>query len=198
MKTTYIKLYAGLGNQIFQYFYGLYLQRNGKKVYYILNKTYGKNGECFDIPEVFNLYDLNEKPAENIFAPEKYFTNLRIAAAKIFAKYIMQSYQTGFYQKADYIEKAIDSKLTSEQDARFFLCSDDQDVKKYLKNKYGGIIMSYDSVLSRASKQGIKDAVIELWALSNTKEIWGSFYSSYSEIASAINGADLKIMKSNK
>ena len=110
MKTTYIKLYAGLGNQIFQYFYGLYLQRNGKKVYYILNKTYGKNVECFDIPEVFNLYDINEKPAENIFAPEKYFTNLRIAAAKIFAKYIMQSYQTGFYQKADYIEKAIDSK----------------------------------------------------------------------------------------
>ncbi len=144
-------------------------------------------------------------PLKNLFVPKK---DIQSKIDTITSQFSPNTYGLHIRRKdnkasieqspIELFEKAIESKLTTELDARFFLCSDDQGVKEYLKNKYGGIIMSYDSVLSRASKQGIKDAVVELWALSNTKEIWGSFYSSYSEIASAINGADLKIMKSNE
>ncbi len=104
-KKTYIKLFAGLGNQIFQYCYGLLQHNNGWKVNYILNKTYDKNGKSHDLTEVFNLYDINGDQATNIFAPERVFSNIRINAKKVFAKYIIRSYQTGFYQRAEYIEE---------------------------------------------------------------------------------------------
>ncbi|MCR5614449.1 alpha-1,2-fucosyltransferase [Treponema sp.] len=103
----YIKIYAGLGNQIFQYCYGLLLQKQGHNVKYILSKTYDKDGRCFDLPEVFDLYNLKGTIAKNIFAPEGAFKNLRLTAKKIWAKYILHSYQTGFYQKAEYIESLV-------------------------------------------------------------------------------------------
>ena len=62
MKKTYIKLFAGLGNQIFQYCYGLLKQIEGYDVHYILSKTHNKNGNCYDIPEVFTLFDINGNP----------------------------------------------------------------------------------------------------------------------------------------
>ena len=104
-KKTYIKIFAGLGNQIFQYFYGLLQQKNKWNVNYILNKTYDKNGKSHDLTEVFNLFDLYGNPASNIFAPEGILSRPRINAQKAFAKYIIRSYQTGFYQKAEYIEE---------------------------------------------------------------------------------------------
>ena len=107
MKNTYIKIYAGLGNQIFQYCYGLLLQKQGYKVKYILSKTYDKNGRCFDLPEVFDLYGLDGIAVKNIFAPEGVFKNLLLTAKKIWAKYASHSYQTGFYQKAEYIESLV-------------------------------------------------------------------------------------------
>lgn len=116
MKTTYIKLFAGLGNQIFQYCYGLLKQIEGVNIHYILTKTYDKSGNCYDIPEVFDLFDINGKPAKNIFSPEKFLPKTRINAKKVFAKYIIKSYETGFYQKADYIEK-----VTASRDIHEFL-----------------------------------------------------------------------------
>ena len=105
MVKTYIKLFAGLGNQIFQYCYGLLKQSEGYNVHYILSKTYNKSGNSFDLPDVFTLFDINGNSASNIFAPEGIFSRPRINAQKAFAKYIIRSYQTGFYQKAEYIEE---------------------------------------------------------------------------------------------
>jgi hypothetical protein len=153
--------------------------------------TYSQQGDLYPIKELFvPKEDIREKieVITSQFSSNTYGLHIRRKDNKAS---IEQS-------PIELFEKAIDSKLSEEKDARFFLCSDDQEVKKYLKNKYGGIILSYDSVLSRASKQGIKDAVVELWALSLTKEIWGSFYSSYSEMASFINGSILKIMKAHE
>lgn len=104
-KNTYIKIFAGLGNQIFQYCYGLLQQKNGWNVNYILNKTYDRNGKSHDLTEVFNLFDENRNSVSNIYAPEGILSNIRINAKKVFAKYIIRSYQTGFYQRAEYIEE---------------------------------------------------------------------------------------------
>ncbi len=90
-------------------------------------------------------------------------------------------------------ENAIIQKLEAEPDTRFFLCTDDKQTKEYLQRKFGHRMITYHSILKRNSKQGIMDAVIELWSLACTKEIWGSYYSSYSEIASSINGIKLKV-----
>jgi hypothetical protein len=51
--------------------------------------------------------------------------------------------------------------------------------------------------LSRKSVGGIQDAAIDLWILSRTQKILGSYRSSFSETASEIRGIPLKIIKSN-
>lgn len=114
MKKTYIKLFAGLGNQIFQYCYGLLKQIEGYNVHFILSKTYDKNGNCYDIPEVFTLFDMNGDPAKNIFAPVGVGTKSRILIKKVWAKFIIRSYETGFYQKSKYIESITSIKNIHE------------------------------------------------------------------------------------
>lgn len=90
-------------------------------------------------------------------------------------------------------ENAIISKIKTDSSISFFLSTDDKEIKDYLLKKYTDRILTYQSTLNRFTKSGIADAVVELWALANTSVIWGSYFSSYSEIASEICGAPLKI-----
>ena len=141
MKNTYIKIFAGLGNQIFQYCYGLLQQKNGLNVNYILNKTFDKNGKSHDIIDVFNLYDMNGNFASNIFAPEGIFSKLRINAKKVFAKYLVRSYQTGFYQRAEYIEE-----LTKKHNIHDFLKFKNEQI--YIRTETYKQIKSYNNSIS--------------------------------------------------
>lgn len=99
---TYIKIFAGLGNQIFQYCHGLYQESHGKKTAYILSKTF-RNGVCNDLPEIFTLSGLNGSPCRNILAPSEPLKQPKLILLKIWAKYFVRSYETGFYQWADHI-----------------------------------------------------------------------------------------------
>ena len=67
MKKAYIKLFAGLGNQLFQYAYGQYLVQQGYTVRYILNRS------SFDLLSVFTL---TPQERVTVFAPEGKFKNL--------------------------------------------------------------------------------------------------------------------------
>jgi hypothetical protein len=49
--------------------------------------------------------------------------------------------------------------------------------------------------LNRNSQQGITDAVVDMFCLSKTKYIYGSYWSSFSDIASVIG--DDKIIKND-
>lgn len=82
-----------------------------------------------------------------------------------------------------------------EQDSsiNFFLATDDKDIKYDMKRRYGERILTYDAELSRGSNNGMKDALIELLCLSNTKRIVGSFNSSYNEFAAAYGNIELKL-----
>lgn len=84
----------------------------------------------------------------------------------------------------------------NEPDAKIFLCTDDIIVKQEIVGKYGNErVLTYDSTLNRHSFEGIRDAVVELYTLASTDKIWGSFYSSYTEMASELYGTELEIIK---
>lgn len=95
----------------------------------------------------------------------------------------------------DKFEQKISEQIERDPTTKIFICSDDATVKSSLLRKYGDRILIYNSTLTRNSYRGIRDAVVELWILSSTKEIWGSFWSSYTDIAIQINNAKYKIIK---
>lgn len=89
-----------------------------------------------------------------------------------------------------FIDK-INQILATDSTARFFLASDSLEVKKKLRNMYGDAVVFQDKATSRDSTDGMIDAVVDMIALSRTKHIYGSFYSSFSEAASMLSGVPL-------
>ncbi len=89
MKTHYIKIYAGIGNQLFQYAHGLFLMQQGVRVRFILNRNFSKK-TFFDLPEVFNI-------DKHLFTIPR--SKLSLLIAKFYAKYINRNWDTGYYQE---------------------------------------------------------------------------------------------------
>ena len=73
----------------------------------------------------------------------------------------------------------------------YYVASDDETIKKYLCNIFGEKIIMSDFKLVRNKKIAIIQAVAELYLLSKTKMILGSYYSSFSELAAVIG--DIKL-----
>lgn len=86
--------------------------------------------------------------------------------------------------------------LSDEPDARFYLATDGEDVKEDLKAEFGDHVRCYESAaLSRATTEGMQDAVVDLFCLAGTRKIFGSWGSSYSIIAARLGGVELEIIE---
>lgn len=91
-------------------------------------------------------------------------------------------------------EEKIDEYLREDTDTVFFIATDDPSVEYYFKSKYPNHILSYSKTYGRDSTEGIIDALIELQLLAKTSVIFGSYWSSYSEMASRIGKIQLLIL----
>ncbi len=85
----------------------------------------------------------------------------------------------------------MNAEINDHPDVMFYLATDSENVKKYLKDIYGGQIITHNSTLNRNSEKGIQDAIIDLYCLSKTNKIIGSYFSSFSEVAAQINNIEL-------
>lgn len=75
-----------------------------------------------------------------------------------------------------------------------FLATDDSDTASFFTKKYPEIVFSYPKIFSRNSREGMMDAVVELFLLAGTKKIYGSYWSSFSGVAKRIYGTELEIL----
>jgi hypothetical protein len=90
---------------------------------------------------------------------------------------------------------AIEKECLKNINTNFYLATDDLQTEIFLKDKFGDKILTAKKDFSRVSKDGIKGAMIDLYSLAATKKIYGSFYSSFSDIASRIGNIPLEIIK---
>lgn len=92
----------------------------------------------------------------------------------------------------------MDKEIASNPDIHFYIASDSMNEKLELQKQYGDrIIMSLKEV-QRNNKDGIIDALIELYILSRTCKIYGSAHSSFSTLAASIGGVELEIVSLKK
>lgn len=84
--------------------------------------------------------------------------------------------------------------LSNDPETNFFLSTDNKSEEDKLIKLFGSKIVSTKKELSRNSIQGIRDALVDLYSLGNTKKILGSYYSSFSEVAAKINNIPLEIV----
>lgn len=93
-----------------------------------------------------------------------------------------------------FIEK-MQTLLEREERTTFFLCTDDREVEEQLRFVFGSRIITNKAELSRQTVVGIQDALLDLFCLSKTTHILGSFYSSFAEVAAKLEGAELEVVR---
>ena len=91
--------------------------------------------------------------------------------------------------------EVIEKKLKDEPDAKFYLSTDDPETVEFLKTKYENFLIIRPKHYGRENIEAMEDAVIDMWILSKTKSIFGSYFSSFSEMAALLGGRNVLIMK---
>lgn len=89
--------------------------------------------------------------------------------------------------------EVIEKELQNNNKVRFYVATDDVEVKNDLLKRYGDRIITIPLCLKRNSVQGMKDAVVDLFCLGHTKKIYGSFHSTYSSFAARLFNIDVII-----
>lgn len=91
--------------------------------------------------------------------------------------------------------KRLDEMIEKGEVSKIFLTTDDKMVKSHLMKQYGERIITRNIRYDRDSQRGIQDAVVDMWCLAHTSHILGSYYSSFSDTASELYGAELEVIK---
>lgn len=91
--------------------------------------------------------------------------------------------------------KHIEAALQKDSEQLFYLATDDAEEEDMMRRHFGGHIISQAGKdLKRDSKKGIEDALVDLYALSRTSGILGSYWSSFSATAAGLRGIPLTIV----
>ena len=91
-------------------------------------------------------------------------------------------------------ETAMKKELDRNPNTDFYLCSDDDETKAFFKTgDWKGKVKMPSGVLSRGSEDGIIQAACEMHALSETRKILGSYWSSFGEVAARLGNIEIEI-----
>lgn len=91
--------------------------------------------------------------------------------------------------------ESIEKEIKMHEDVRFYLATDSEADKELLYRQFGNRILTSDQVVSRGSIEGMKEAMADLYTLSQTDRIYGSSQSSFSVMASWIGGKECIVLK---
>jgi hypothetical protein len=86
-----------------------------------------------------------------------------------------------------YIEK-MRKELAHNAAVNFYVASDSLAEKQRLRDLFKDKIITNEKEVRRDSPEGIQDALAEIYALSQTKKIYGSAYSSFAWVAAELSG----------
>lgn len=86
--------------------------------------------------------------------------------------------------------KLINNEIEVNNKINFFLATDSPIIEENLKSIFGSRILTYKKNLNRRAEKGIQDALVDVMCLSNTQKIIGSYWSSFTDIASEINNIE--------
>lgn len=89
----------------------------------------------------------------------------------------------------DAFVKSMTDALSENPETMFYVATDDMNEEENLRKTFPEKIISNENRdLSRDSIAGIQDAMLDLYCLSKTNKIIGSFFSSFTDIAADMEG----------
>lgn len=92
-------------------------------------------------------------------------------------------------------EGAVITELSSKPDALIFLATDDREVKHYFKERFPNNIIYNHKDARRDCRDGIIDAVAEMFIMAESKKIYGSYSSTFSLMAALLGNVPLVVLQ---
>jgi hypothetical protein len=89
----------------------------------------------------------------------------------------------------------MNSEIRKNANIKFYLATDDYDTFESLQKLFSDKIIYFKKNYERSKSENIINAFVDLYSLSLCNKIYGSYSSSFSEIASLYNLAPLQILK---
>ncbi len=149
--------------------------------------------------EEVNYYDVADyevfKPVAEV--QEKIDSHVRLFSPSTIGIHIRSTDHTTSKKISPYylFENKIEEELRLNPKATFFLATDDNEYQSRLLGKFGSErILFHQKVFRRDVPEGITDAVVDLFCLSKTSKIYGSYYSSFSYVAGRIGQVRVHIL----
>ncbi len=90
----------------------------------------------------------------------------------------------------DLFAEAVQKEINVDDRHNFYLATDDQEVKKAMMQAFGDRIRTNSNRASRKKCEDVQQGLVELFALSNTKKVYGSYWSSFSHAACDLTGIE--------
>lgn len=81
--------------------------------------------------------------------------------------------------------------------ASFYLSTDDLSLKATLQKRYGDRLITQHTTARRDTLEGIEEAVIDLFVLSRTDRLLGSYWSSFTDTAAELGGMPVDIVRAS-
>ncbi len=85
-------------------------------------------------------------------------------------------------------------KMRENKNAFYVIATDDTKVKEQILTEFADRCVFPANVLSRKTEEGMIHAVTDFFALAKSTELWGSYWSSFSEMAALYGGIALTIV----
>ena len=89
-------------------------------------------------------------------------------------------------------EERISDELKRCPSKKFFLSTDDDKVREKLCKEFEGCVYSRMNIAARNQSNGVADAVVDLMLLAKCEKIYGSYWSSFSDVAALIGRCPLE------
>lgn len=86
-------------------------------------------------------------------------------------------------------------EIDCNADTTFYLATDSEEDKALITARFGDRVFCSPHRADRNSLEGMREALIELYLLSHTRQVLGSVHSSYSETAAQIGHIPYELLQ---
>jgi hypothetical protein len=164
----------------------------------LLNMKFKKHASCY-LESCYRLESLDVPNAYDKFIPKhslqsrihettgKFNKTIGVHIRRTDHHYAIQNSPTQLFMEiiSTYLEE---DKLNTA-----FLCTDDEETKNEILDRFGSKIFTADiKSLKRDDPKGIEDALVDLMCLAKTNKIFGSHFSSFSQVAADIGRIEVE------
>lgn len=103
------------------------------------------------------------------------------------------------YSKRGSFEKVLMDEIRKNPEVRFFLSTDSREELDYFCEKFGKrVFAQMDIERMRNSKEAIRSALVDLLCLAGTEKIIGSYWSSFTDVASEFYGIEKFVVQESE